>query len=232
MLNSEKHLRSITITIEGTTKVLRSKLKGNNLLWQGVNSNLLETEIYQLWYKIREGDDHTLKRQQATETVFETSFGCGTAFRVSGTKIPEYTHMHTHRVEEGGRKGEGKMSSVEVRKWDYPEQLESKQHSKRSLLLLLLVLVFPCLILIFFCRYEAVSISKNNDDDNAVNGECITEKPVIIQVKRVWFQVNHEADMNLYWFGDCIDRNSDGWATLEKYYGIEICFGWNTRRSF
>lgn len=60
-------------------------------------------------------------------------------------------------------------------------------------MLLFLVLVFPCLILILFCRYEAVSTLKNKDDDIAVNGECITEKPVI-QAKRKVFSLKDDSE--------------------------------------
>lgn len=59
--------------------------------------------------------------------------------------------------------------------------------------MLLLVLLFPCLILIFFCRYELVSNLKDKDDDIAVNGERISEKP-IIQVKRDVFSLKFDSE--------------------------------------
>lgn len=59
--------------------------------------------------------------------------------------------------------------------------------------MLLLVLLFPCLILIFFCGYELVSNLKDKDDDIAVNGERITEKP-IIQVKRDVFSLKFDSE--------------------------------------
>lgn len=59
--------------------------------------------------------------------------------------------------------------------------------------MLLLVLLFPRLILIFFCRYELVSNLKDKDDDIAVNGECITEKP-IIQVKRDVSSLKYDSE--------------------------------------